>query len=106
MYYHENSAPIPRINLAAVLVVVLAVMNAFDVIATYIALARGVEEANPISRFIIDSYGFSGLIAVKSVFVGVLALTVKHIKGYLIWLLAVAVSVYSWLTIVHIGGLF
>ncbi|HEY7351024.1 MAG TPA: DUF5658 family protein [Ktedonobacterales bacterium] len=46
-----------------------AVLNAFDLITTYVDLQAGMREGNPLMRALLDQAGFSALIVYKALMI-------------------------------------
>lgn len=75
----------PRVHagLLPLLVAVFALLNAGDLISTFIGLAGGMREGNPLMNMLLTQYGFGALILYKllvivGVSAGVLLLRVLH----------------------------
>ena len=56
---------------------VLLGANLFDVVATHVALAHGVSEANPFVLAILDTFGIAGVALAKLACMGVFATTLR-----------------------------
>jgi len=68
-------------NITLLLLVGIILFNTFDVFATMIAIDRGVIEANPITQYIIENYGFGGLWATKMTLIAFLMVYIDKIEG-------------------------
>ena len=84
-----------------VLWVFLLVANLIDVAATSQAFAMGIEEANPISAWIADRWGVTGLTLHKLVWLVAIVYLLPHIRGWTYALLGFACAVYGGLIVVH-----
>ena len=83
----------------------LLLMNLLDVVFTQNIISVGGSEANPLALWIIENYGFRGLLLFKTLIVGLLFLFAnkvgecsKNIR-VVFWL---GISIYAVLTVYHI----
>ena len=79
----RRAAPHIHGGLLPLLVALFAVLNAADLLSTFIGLAGGMREGNPLMNALLSSYGFGALILYKvlvivAVGAGVLFLRVFH----------------------------
>jgi hypothetical protein len=64
------------------LVVLFALLNAADLVSTFVGLRTGMHEGNPLMSALLARYGFVALIAYKAVVVGAVALGVRLLRAY------------------------
>ena len=88
----RRSAPRIRGGLLPLLVAVFAMLNAGDLASTFIGLASGMREGNPLMNMLLSHYGFGALILYKVVVIvavgaGVLFLRAfhRHVAHITIW---------------------
>jgi hypothetical protein len=81
--------------------VFLLIANLIDVAATAQAFAMGVAEANPISAWIAERWGVTGLTVHKLIWLAAIVFLLPHIRGWTYALLGFACAVYAGLLVVH-----
>lgn len=89
-----------RLNLY--LWLLLVVTNLVDVLGTQRAFALGIGELNPLIAAIYAEHGIVAVALFKSVFLGILGMTLPWIRGFNRALLAGACCAYLALTAAHI----
>jgi len=79
----EPSSPSPRARrYLPTLVVVFALLNAADLITTFIGLHSGLREGNPLMSALLVRYGFIALVIYKVVVVAAVALGVRMLGSF------------------------
>lgn len=86
------------------LLFVLLGANLFDVLATHIALERGVMEANPFVLALLGSTGIAGVLLLKLTCIAPLAAAVyyDHAPLWFNTTLAIVTGIYCILTVYHL----
>ncbi len=79
----EPSAPSPRAGrYLPALVAVFALLNAADLITTFIGLQNGLREGNPLMSALLVKYGFIALVIYKAVVIAAVALGVGMLRAF------------------------
>src|SRR5262245_45863575 len=63
------------------LVVLFAVLNAADLLSTYVGLRHGLHEGNPLMNGLLERFGFGALIAYKVVVIWAVAAGVRLLQS-------------------------
>jgi hypothetical protein len=63
------------------LVVLFAVLNAADLLSTFVGLHLGLHEGNPLMSGLLEHFGFGALIAYKLVVIGAVALGIRLLRS-------------------------
>ena len=77
----EPTRPSDR-RLLPTLVVIFALLNAADLISTFVGLHIGLREGNPLMGALLARYGFIALILYKAVVVGAVAIGVRMLRAF------------------------
>jgi len=64
------------------LVVLFAVLNAADLLSTYVGLRHGLHEGNPLMNGLLERFGFGALIAYKVVVIWAVAAGVRLLQSF------------------------
>ena len=94
-----------RLRLNYFLWVLLVVANITDVLASKHAFERGAIELNPIARLLLEAHGIVGLAVFKALWLVVLLILVRFVKGWIQWLFVFACAVYFALALYHLRHL-
>lgn len=87
---HASKSPIPRLaasprtagSYLPALVVLFTLLNAADLVSTFIGLRTGMHEGNPLMGALLAHYGFVALVGYKAMVVGAVALGVRLLRAY------------------------
>jgi len=64
------------------LVGLFAVLNAADLVSTYVGLRHGLHEGNPLMNGLLERFGFGALIAYKVVVIWAVAMGVRLLQSF------------------------
>lgn len=104
------SATIPKASasdarLNRYMVLLLAVTNAVDLLASRRAFSFGVAELNPLVDLVISNYGIWTLGLIKAFWIMALAFFIPYIRGWTQALLGLSCIAYLIVTILHVANL-
>jgi hypothetical protein len=110
IFYAENSPARPSSPLASdqgrhlnlYLWVLLVVTNLVDVLGTSRAFEIGIGELNPVVDVVHATFGISGLVTAKVIFLSLLFFLLPYVRTWTRALFAFACSAYLALTVAHI----
>ncbi len=82
-----------------VFVVVFAVLNAADLISTFVGLHHGMREGNPLMSMLLATYGFAALVFYKVIVVAAVAFGVRLLREFRVSVAKVTIVVCNLLVL-------